>query len=119
MRKANTQIIRKNRSGLPYATEEKLQKINKRNKIFLDLFLSYLRLQNKSQDILRVYETNIKIFLVWLLNYRRNKNLKRIKNIDKVLFKKFLNNTLSLSQGRVHNIIGTVNGFLIFLQENI
>lgn len=99
-------------------TEEKIKQANKENIELLQEFLDYKRSTGKSEETIYQYESQIKIFLVWLLENAKNKEFVEINKRDIIKFQGYCLNTLGHSPARVRGIRSALSSMSIYI-ENI
>lgn len=99
-------------------TEEKWDRVNSENKELLQEFLDYKRSTGKSEETIYQYESQIKIFLVWLLENAKNKEFVEIIKRDIIKFQGYCLNTLGHSPARIRSIRSALSSMSIYI-ENI
>ena len=99
-------------------TEELWNKVNPENKSLLEEFLEYKKSTGKSEETIYQYSSQIKIFLVWLLENAKNKEFIDINKRDIIKFQGYCLNTLGHSPARVRSIRSALSSMSIYI-ENI
>lgn len=100
-----------------YVTEENWGKVNSDNKQLFNDFIDYCKTEDKSPQTIKVYKSNIKIFLVWLLVYAHNKRFVDITKRDIMQFQNWMINTMELSPARVKNLRAPVSSMSTFIED--
>lgn len=99
-------------------TEELWNKVNPENKSLLEEFLEYKKSTGKSEETIYQYSSQIKIFLVWLLEHAKNKEFIDINKRDIIKFQGYCINTLKHSPARVRSMRSAISSLSIYI-ENI
>jgi len=97
-------------------SEELTEKINPEN---LDLMKKFLK--NKaikvSEKTLKVYESNLLIFLTWNLLHNKNKFFVKIKKLEFSDFFSFCGEELEIGSSRLNNIRSTLSSLSVFIEK--
>lgn len=99
-------------------TEEKWKQVLQDNKDLLEEFLEYKRSTGKSEETIYQYDSMLKIFLVWVLEYAKNKEFVDINKRDLIKFQGYCLNTLGHSPNRVRTMRSAISSLSIYI-ENI
>lgn len=98
-----------------YVTDEKWKLVNEENKQLYTDFISFCRSTDKSPATLEVYDSNIKIFMIWLLNNAKNKSIINLTKRDVMSFQDWMINTQKLSPARVRHLRASVSSMCNFI----
>lgn len=100
-------------------TEEQVENLNQDHKFLIEEFLNYLSAENKSEETLKVYHSNLNIFFVW---YEENckvkgqsKHFGKIKARDIVNFQSYMVKQ-GLSSSRIKNIKSALSSLSNFVE---
>lgn len=99
-------------------TEEKWSQVNSENKELLSDFLEYKRSTGKSEETIYQYESQLRIFLVWLMENAKNKEFVDMNKRDIIKFQGYCLNTLGHSPSRIRSIRSAISSMSMFI-ENI
>lgn len=98
-------------------SEEKWQQVNEENKELLIEFLDYKRNTGKSDETIYQYCSQIKIFLVWLLENAKNKEFAEINKRDIIKFQGYCLNTLGHSPARVRSMRSAISSLSQYIES--
>jgi len=92
-----------------YFTEEKWALVNQENKQLYDEFFTYCRSTDKSPDTIESYQSNLKIFFLWMLDNAGNKRFYDITKRDIMNFQDWMMNKQELSSNRVRQLKSSIS----------
>ncbi len=98
-------------------TEEKWSQVNSENKELLSDFLEYKRSTGKSEETIYQYESQLKIFLVWLMENAKNKEFVDMNKRDIIKFQGYCLNTLGHSPSRIRSIRSAISSMSIYIES--
>ncbi len=100
-----------------YVTEENWAEVSQDNKQLFKDFIDYCKTEDKSPATVKVYTSNIKIFLVWVLHYSKNKRFVDMTKRDVMQFQNWMVNVMSMSPARVRNLRASVSSMSNFIED--
>jgi len=92
-----------------YYTDEKWELVNVFNKKLFDDYFRYCRSTDKSPDTIESYQSNLKIFFLWMLDNADNKDFTEIEKLDIMNWQDWMITDQSLSSNRVRQLKSTVS----------
>lgn len=98
--------------------EELLEQVNPENMRLKDDFLNYMRATRKSEGTIKQYNSDLKIFFVWVLKYARNKKFQNISKRDIIAFQNWLLYENENSSARVRRLKASISSLSNYC-ENI
>jgi integrase/recombinase XerD len=101
-----------------YATDEKWEMVNEFNKELFKSYIDYLRSVDRSNATILNYSSNIKIIMVWFMEYAGNKRLVDMKKRDIVNFQNWLINVQKYSPAHVRGLRSMLSSVSNYI-ENI
>lgn len=96
---------------------KKLAKINPENLRLMDDFSAYLASTKRSKSTIRVYQNDLLIVFVFLLEHGSNKSFVDMRKRDIVAFQNWLINEHGNSPARVHRIKSTMSSLSCFIEN--
>lgn len=98
-------------------TPEKWELVNKENKSLLTEFVAYLQSSNKSNQTIHQYESQLKIFFVFVMEQCDNKFFVDLKKRDLIRFAGWLQNTLRVSPNRVSSMKSVISSLSMYIER--
>lgn len=98
-------------------SEDKYDSINSKNLNLLKEWEVYLRMGGRSPQTIEKYQSNVKIFFVWLLDYRDNKFFVDLKKKDFMFFFDYAINEFEWSPNRTRVIKDTLSSFSNYIEN--
>lgn len=96
--------------------EDEWDKVNQDNKNLYNEFINYLKSTDKSPKTIFVYDSNLKIFFIWLLKNGNNKSFIDIKKRDIINFQNWLVNELKVSPARTRNLRASISSLSNYIE---
>lgn len=100
-----------------FVTDEKWMKVNEENKDLMDEFLNYLSSVGRSDETIKQYNNDLKIFFIWFLDKCKNKHFSNIKKRDVVNFQGYLLNQCGMSSSRIRRMRSTLSSISNFIES--
>ena len=98
-------------------SEDLWQQVNEENKSLLTEFLDYKRNTGKSEETIYQYQSQLKIFFVWLLEHAKNKEFIEINKRDIIKFQGYCLNTLGHSPARVRSMRSAISSLSQYVES--
>ena len=96
--------------------EGELDNVLQENRELLYDFIQYLEATDHSKETVKIYESNLKLFFVWLMKYCRNKDFVDIKKRDIMNFQNYMLKG-GLSPARIRNIRSSISSLSDFIER--
>lgn len=96
-------------------TDVKFVDVNEENKQLFNDYMDYCKSEDKSPATCVVYESNLKIFFVWMLEYAKNKSIIDLSKRDVMQFQNWMINSMNLSPARVRNLRASISSMSNFI----
>lgn len=97
-------------------SEEKLEKINPKNKTLMNMFLNNLK-KNHSDGTIKVYRSNFNIFFVWNLEHNNNKFFIDLRKIELNEFFDYCVSELKYNSARYSNMHSSLSSLSNFIEN--
>lgn len=97
-------------------SDERTEKINKKNKELINKFLKYKSIK-VSPNTIKVYDSNLIIFFTWNLLHNENKMFIDIKKLEFSNFFYFASEELELGSSRLNNLRSTLSSLSSFIEK--
>lgn len=98
-------------------TEEKWERVSKKNKDLLKDFLDYCKASNKSPATRYQYEQQLKIFLCYLCDNCDNKFFVDLKKRDLIKFSLWLQSELKVSGSRISTLRSCISSLSSYIEK--
>lgn len=99
-------------------TEEEWKQVNFQNKELVEEFLDYLVSMKRSNETIKQYKNDLKIFFCWYLKNCKNKFFTEITRKEVIKFQGFLVSRCQMSSSRVRRLRSALSSLSIYI-ENI
>lgn len=98
-------------------TQEKWEKVNKKNKKLIVEFVDYLQSANKSPMTIKQYESQLRTFFVFVLERCENKFFVDLKKRDLIKYFGYLTNELEVSPNRICSMRAVLSSMSNFIER--
>lgn len=96
-------------------SQDKLDKISNENKLLFNEFIEYCKSEDKSEETIRVYKSDLNIFFCWNFEHNLNKNFVDIKIKDIIKYQNFLINK-NQSPARIRSLKSALSSLSNYIE---